>query len=58
MDQVFQEEQAHLTQTYGKLLQIEQESAQALKARLDDAAGDRKSMTEELTWDFSGDVNT
>ena len=58
MDQVFQEEQAHLTQTYGKLLQIEQESAQALKARLDDAAGDRKSMMEELTWDFSGDVNT
>ena len=46
MDQVFQEEQAHLTETYGKLLQIEQESAQALKARLDDAAGDRKSMME------------
>lgn len=58
MDQVFQEEQAHLTETYGKLLQIEQESAQALKARLDDAAGDRKTMMEELTWDFSGDVNT
>ena len=31
MDQVFQEEQAHLRETYGKLLQIEEESRSALQ---------------------------
>ena len=58
MDQVFQEEQAHLRETYGKLLQIEEESRSALQARLDEAAGDRGTMMEELTLDLSGEVNT
>lgn len=58
MDQVFQEEQAHLKETYGKLLQIEDESRSALQARLDEAAGDRSTMMEELTLDFTGEVNT
>lgn len=57
MDEVFEQEQQHLSETYAKLLDIEKESAQALKKRLGDATGDRKSMMEELTWDFTGEVN-
>ncbi len=57
MDEVFAQEQEHLTKTYAKLVDIETQSAKALKERLGDAMGDRKSMMEELTWDFTGEVN-
>lgn len=57
MDEIFQQEQQHLSETYAKLLDIEAESAKALKGRLGEATGDRKDMMEELTWDFTGEVN-
>ena len=57
MDEIFQQEQQHLSETYAKLLDIEVESAKALKERLGEATGDRKDMMEELTWDFTGEVN-
>ncbi len=57
MDEVFAHEQEHLSKTYAKLVEIETQSAQALKERLGDATTDRKSMMEELTWDFTGEVN-
>ncbi len=57
MDDIFEQEQEHLSKTYAKLVDIETQSAKALKERLGDAAGDRKSMMEELTWDFTGEVN-
>ena len=57
MDEIIQQEQQHLSETYAKLLDIEAESAKALKERLGEATGDRKDMMEELTWDFTGEVN-
>ena len=57
MDEVFEQEQQHLSDTYAKLLDIEATSAAALKERLGEATGDRKDMMEELTWDFTGEVN-
>lgn len=57
MDQVFQQEQEHLTETYKKLVDIESKSSKALKERLGEAVDDKGSMMDELTLDFTGEVN-
>ena len=57
MDPIFEEEQAHLTETYQKLEQIEAETKKALSDRLAKAAKDRADMREDLSLDFGNGVN-
>ena len=56
-NEVFEQEQEHLTQTYAKLVQIERSASAKLQERMGQATGDRSSMMEELTLDFTGEVN-
>ena len=58
MDQeVFDEEQRHLDETYGKLLEIESQTLKSLESRIKDALGDKADMLDELAVDFTGEVN-
>lgn len=58
MDQdVFNEEQAHLDETYAKLQQIDAETRERLEARIKDALGSKNDMLDELAFDFTGEVN-
>lgn len=57
MDEVFEQEQQHLKETYGKLVEIERKSSTALQERMGQATGDRSDMMDELTLDLTGEVN-
>ncbi len=57
MDQIFEEEQAHLTETYGKLDVIKQDAEQKLAAVQSEAAHNMESMRNETSLDFSDDEN-
>ncbi len=56
MDRVFKEEQAHLTAVYGKLQAIEAEVEASLAAQLEDALEDKEHLFDEMTRDFSADI--
>ena len=53
-DPVFAEEQAHLTETYGKLEALRDELTHRLEVTHKEAAQDLKDMSEEVTTDFGG----
>lgn len=55
-DAVFNEEQAHLTDTYAKLQQIEREVREQLEADLAEALSDKEDLFDEMTRDFSRDI--
>lgn len=58
MDQnVFDEEQAHLDETYAKLQDIERATRASLEKRIKAALGDKNDMLDELAVDFTGEVN-
>jgi len=57
MDETFQQEQEHLTQVHAKLVQIEDELAQAMRADLDAALEDNQNMLDELAVDYGNGVN-
>lgn len=52
-DPVFAAEQAHLTETYGKLEKIARDAVAAMEAVAASAAADKKSMAEELAVNFA-----
>ena len=52
-DPVFAAEQAHLSETYGKLEKIGRDAIAAMEAVARDAAEDKKSMAEELAVNFA-----
>ena len=52
-DLVFAAEQAHLSETYGKLEKIGRDAIAAMEAVARDAAEDKKSMAEELAVNFA-----
>ena len=56
-DPIFEEEQAHLNQTYDKLREIANDAAHALDERLSSARGDKANMLDELFVDFGNGVN-
>lgn len=56
MDQVFKEEQAHLTQTHEKLSRIEREVKEQLDADLQEALADKEDLFDEMTRDFAADI--
>ena len=56
MDEVFVEEQAHLSDTYAKLQRIEHDVRTTLDADLAEALKDKEDMFDEMTRDFSSDV--
>ena len=55
-DPVFAEEQAHLSETYAKLQRIEQAVRKQLEADLVEALADKEELFNELTRDFSSDI--
>ncbi len=57
-DSIFEEEQKHLTLTWNKLKQIEQELEEKLSAMSKDAAEEKKTMRENLTLNFEGDMQS
>ena len=52
-DPVFAAEQAHLSETYGKLEKIGRDAIAAMEVVARDAAEDKKSMAEELAVNFA-----
>ena len=52
-DPEFTTEQAHLTETYGKLEKIGRDAVAAMEAVAAQAAEDKKSMAEELAVNFA-----
>ncbi len=56
MDAVFEEEQAHLGETYAKLLAIRDEVRGQLEGDLAEALEDKENLFDELTRDFSADI--
>ena len=56
MDPIFEEEQAHLTETYGKLERIAREVRDQLEADLAEALADKEDLFDEMTRDFSSDI--
>lgn len=56
MDAIFEEEQSHLTQTYRKLEAIERKVSAQIEADLDEALADKESLFDEMTRDFSADI--
>lgn len=56
MDAVFEEEQAHLSETYAKLLAIRDEVRGQLEGDLAEALEDKENLFDELTRDFSADI--
>ena len=56
MDPIFEEEQQHLTNTYEKLLHIEQDVRAQLDADLAEALEDKEDMFDEMTRDFAADI--
>lgn len=57
MDQIFEEEQKHLTETYAKLVDIEAQTKASIEARLKEAAKDRAAMREDLSVDLGNGVD-
>ncbi|MGI6034061.1 MAG: hypothetical protein ACOX69_11630, partial [Coriobacteriales bacterium] len=55
-DPVFDEEQAHLAQTYDKIAAIEHEAQHELKRIIDRALADRDTLADEFSLDRSRDV--
>ena len=55
-DPIFDEEQAHLSETYAKLQRIEQAVREQLEADLVEALADKEDLFKELTRDFSSDI--
>ena len=56
MDAVFEEEQAHLTETHAKLRAIETQVRAQLEADLAEALADKEDLFDEMTRDFSADI--
>ena len=56
MDRIFEEEQAHLRETYAKLQRIETEVREKLEADLAEALADKEDLFDEMTRDFSADI--
>lgn len=56
MDAVFEEEQAHLSDTYGKLLAIRDEVRAQLEGDLAEALEGKENLFDEMTRDFSADI--
>lgn len=56
MDAVFEEEQAHLSTTYEKLLAIRDEVRNQLEDDLAEALEDKEKLFDEMTRDFSADI--
>ena len=56
MDPVFEEEQAHLSETYAKLQRIEREVRAQLEASLAEALADKEGLFDEMTRDFASDI--
>lgn len=57
MDAIFEAEQAHLTEAYGKLQNIADTAKKALESRIAEAIKDKGDMKDELALDFTGEVN-
>ena len=55
-DPIFAEEQAHLSETYAKLQKIERAVREQLEADLVEALADKEELFNELTRDFSSDI--
>ena len=55
-DPIFEEEQAHLSQTYAKLQHIEREVREKLEADRAEALSDKEDLFDEMTRDFSRDI--
>lgn len=53
-DSVFAEEQAHLSETYAKLVALRDELTHRLEVTHKEAAQDLRDMSEEVTQDFGG----
>ena len=56
-EQIFAEEQAHLTQTYEKLQEIGAKTRSKLDARVREAIASNSDMQDELAIDLTGEVN-
>ena len=56
-EQIFAEEQAHLTQTYEKLQEIGAKTRSKLDARVREAVASNSDMQDELAIDLTGEVN-
>ena len=55
-DPIFEEEQAHLSETYAKLQHIEREVREKLEADRAEALSDKEDLFDEMTRDFSRDI--
>lgn len=55
-DPIFEQEQAHLSETYGKLERIEREVREQLEADLAEALADKEDLFDEMTRDFAADI--
>ena len=54
-DAVFQEEQAHLTQTYAAIEKIEQSVLANMRKTAQEAEEDKRNMADELASNFASD---
>lgn len=54
-DPIFKEEQAHLSETYQKLVELRDELTHRLEVTHKAAAQDLRDMSEEVTQDFGGE---
>ncbi len=55
-DPVFEQEQAHLSATYAKLTSIEHDLHVQLESALAEALADKENLFDEMTRDFSNDI--
>ena len=55
--QIFEEEQAHLTQTYGKLRAMEGELEEKIKSISEKAAQEKKDIRSNLSLNFDSDTD-
>ena len=55
-DPIFEEEQTHLSETYAKLVGIEGALRSRLEANLAEALHDKENLFDEMTRDFSSDI--
>ena len=56
-NEVFEQEQAHLSATYEQLLDIKASLTEQIQAMLDEARHDKGAMLDDLATDFTGEVN-
>lgn len=56
MDEVFEEEQQHLSWAYGKLSDIERETRAEIESTLAEALADKEDLFDEMTRDFARDI--